>query len=122
MLKHLLGTDFPLRFTRRPEHAIWWLSLADFEAIGDTLPLWLPAYVQREYSAARDAFERTGQAGLRVAPELEAFPDLPRDDHQATALERYAARCVGIALYGNSVPALEHLPGVVTDLWLRRWR
>lgn len=114
--------------TPPPPLAVWWLDQAATEAVrawlgasgsaGWPASPW-PAYLREEF---RSREGRAGRGRLWVSAHLAA---------EGVAVEPWppgpvgewilASGAAGIVLLGTDVPALVDLPGLVTDLRLRRW-
>lgn len=95
---------------------IWWLSQDECEAIGAELPESFPAHIREAYASRRG---RSGRGRLWCAPSIV-------DDVSVSGWEsplgRWAERCGGIVVYpADVIWYLEAMPGLITDLQLRRW-
>lgn len=93
---------------------IWWLSELEARAIGETAPEYLPEYLERLYD---DRYGRNGRGRIWRLPVMNDivvdWPDTP--------LARYLQNeCGGIVLYLHHYHLLANLPGIITDLNLRR--
>lgn len=102
------------------EVLIWWLSPSDIEAIcaeaiGDFCS-W-PEYLRIECKSLRG---RSARGRLWLAPQ---FSDVRAQwPEPGTALSRRLEHYGGICIHASDAPLVYDLPGVVTDLGLRRWR
>ena len=106
------------------EHLIWWLSQLDCEELRTelrepfrgqltALPQWLIEEVR-----SRDG--RAGHGRLWEATQFEGV-ELTVTSGWDTPLGRYISRrCGGIVITREELPLLAVLPGIVTDLELRR--
>ena len=99
--------------------AIWWLSEADYEVIGDPPITGWPAYLLRQYESRRG---RPGRGRLWVDQEIEAEHGPLRVDWPRTLLGVVLERCGGLVVRIEDVPLLDDLPGYVTDTTLKRFR
>jgi hypothetical protein len=100
------------------EPLVWWLSSGDIEAIGDPDPAW-PGYIHREYLCRRG---HSGRCRLWTPPQFSDVA-LRWPDGDGTAVSRAIERanCGGIVVAAGDAAPLIDLPGVITDLSLRRW-
>lgn len=93
---------------------IWWLSELEARAIGETAPEYLPEYLGRLYD---DRYGRNGRGRIWRLPVMnDIVVDWP-DTHLAKYLQN---ECGGIVLYLRDYHLLANLPGIITDLNLRR--
>jgi hypothetical protein len=111
------------RITR--DVAIWWLSQHNMQAIeangglGDDLPSWLKTEFRSLYGRngrgrlwVSEAFDVNGESTISAIQ----FPEPP------TFLSAYLSEhCGGIVIAETLASQLIGMPGVITDLRLRRW-
>jgi len=99
---------------------VWWLSEKDQDIIGDPRLAW-PEWLQREYTDRRG---RAGRGRLWVAAQFERAcePFIIRE-HPGwmTPIGLAVDRCGGIVITEAEIPLLADLPGLLTDLSLRRY-
>lgn len=99
---------------------VWWLSDKDQDFIGDSRAAW-PEWLQREYNDRRG---RAGRGRLWVSRRFESVvePLIP-PDHPGwtTPIGLAADRCGGVVITESEVPLLAELPGLLTDLDLKRY-
>jgi hypothetical protein len=91
---------------------VWWLDQSDFAAL---IPWWeLPEYIKRE---VQSAYGRPARCRLWVAA---CFGDVQIHPWPTTPIANRCEGCAGIVLRRSDLEHLRDLPGIVTDLELRR--
>lgn len=93
---------------------IWWLTQPDCEAIGD-LPDAFPEDARDMYNSR---LGRSGRGRLWLPPGVKIGVDPWPDTPLAKFLERQDAG--GLVLDRSILPLLAELPGLATDMQLRR--
>lgn len=99
------------------EPCVWWVSQFDCLRIGAELDESIPFYLRQQYESL------VGRSGRgRLWCSLEVFGEdvsvgFPVD---ATPISRYAESSGGIVIKRDDIVHLRELPGVVTDLNLKR--
>lgn len=98
--------------------AVWWLSPADCDAIGEDVDgrLW-PPYIKEEYASL---VGRVGRGRLWVSHDLNAPPAGINWD-VAKLLARHAEECGGIVIKAEDALYVATLPGMITDMSLNAW-
>lgn len=95
---------------------IWWLSEREHAAIGEA-PANLPDYIRSEY-ISMDGRPRRGR--LWIAPAVERIDISHLPDEAFLAIDEHWENFGGIVIRDADLPTVECLPGIVTDLNLRR--
>ena len=97
---------------------IWWTNQGDCEAIDavfpDGLPEWLPQYVADQLC---DRYGLSGRGSLWVDPQFGVVSVNPWPN---TALAEILATYAGIVIREWDACILADMPGVITNLQLRR--
>jgi hypothetical protein len=94
---------------------IWWLSQDECEAIGEELPKTFPAYMRNEYASR---LGRNGRGRLWVDKQFHVAEVKP---WPSTSMGKFLGeKCGGIVIQDVDKKHLAKLPGIVTDLKLRR--
>jgi hypothetical protein len=99
---------------------VWWTSQAEHSAIDEVSRLALPLYLQREVASRAG---RAGHGRLWVPSEIEqlaAEPIRVADGWQTPLGLHIEEFCSGIVFSSKDLGHLAQLPGVVTDLQLRK--
>lgn len=103
------------------EFVIWWTGDAECKAIGELLPSWCPEYMQQEWNSR---LGRAGRCRLWVSRELNGAPTQAHFDVDRPALplelRLVATSAAGIVIRARDVSKLVCIPGIVTDVHLRR--
>jgi len=101
------------------QYLVWWVNQVDCEAIGEKLNQALPTapvYLQTQYISR---YGRGGRGRLWISPLLNLPSDVAIDPWPSTPLgEVLAGDYGGIVIKAEDAPWA--LPGVITDLKLRR--
>lgn len=109
---------------RRSTLLIWWTNQNDCEAIGERLKSTaaLPQYLPEQYESC------FGRVGVRLLWVAEQFGDVVVSPWPNTPLANvidgdtsFGQSYCGIVIRDVDVPLLAELPGIITDLNLRRY-
>jgi hypothetical protein len=93
---------------------IWWLDVEDRRAIGQPGVTW-PAYLRSEFALM---LRSSSRGRVRVPPEFGNV--VVPDEVWGSPIGRRVGLCTGIVIHAEDVAFLVDLPGLVTDLRLRR--